>query len=162
MMTIPLTQGQVALVDDADYSALSAYKWHAWWSKKTQSFYAVRNTRKPNGEKTTESMHRRILELTDRHVQGDHRDHNTLNNQRANLRPVTKSQNMMNRSGAASHNKSGFRGVSWHREDRRWRARIKVNGKTMFLGNFTTPEAAFEAYGEANKKYFGEYGGVIA
>ena len=42
MRAIPLTQGQWALVDDADYEWLMQYEWCAQWDKDTRSFYAVR------------------------------------------------------------------------------------------------------------------------
>jgi hypothetical protein len=44
--TIPLTQGQFALVDEADYESLAVFKWHAIWNINTKSFYAVRNGNK--------------------------------------------------------------------------------------------------------------------
>jgi len=40
MKQIPLTKGQFALVDDADYDDLSQSKWHAVWISKT---YYYRN-----------------------------------------------------------------------------------------------------------------------
>ena len=42
-------------------------------------------------------MHRLILGLTDPSIQGDHIDHNKINNCRANLRACNKSQNQWNR-----------------------------------------------------------------
>ncbi len=63
MKKIPLTQGQVALVDDADYEWLSRWKWCAMWCSSTDSFYAVRHIRLPNGKWTTLRMHRAILGL---------------------------------------------------------------------------------------------------
>lgn len=40
MKTITLTQGEVALVDDADYGQLSRYKWFV--SKREHTCYACR------------------------------------------------------------------------------------------------------------------------
>lgn len=94
MKKIKLTQNKYTLVDNADYANLNQYKWYA--HKERGSFYAIRKTYYAN-KRITFSMHRQILGLKkgDKH-QGDHRDHNTLNNQRYNLRISTVSQNQMN------------------------------------------------------------------
>lgn len=39
-----------------------------------------------------------------------------------------------------------FRGVSYHKNNRRWVAQIKVNGKVEFLGNFISDVDAAEAF----------------
>jgi hypothetical protein len=95
MKEIQLTQGQVALVDDEDYEYLSQWKWYARWNKSTQSYYAVRTVgTKPN--QVTVRMHRFIMN-TLIGMDCDHKDHDTLNNQKHNLRNATKSQNSVNR-----------------------------------------------------------------
>ena len=45
-------------------------------------------------------------------------------------------------------NSSGYRGVSFHKKDKRWRARISVNGKNIHIGNFKTKEDAAKAYND--------------
>ena len=40
---IPLTQGQYAIVWESDYRWLMQWKWFAYWSPKTKTFYAIRN-----------------------------------------------------------------------------------------------------------------------
>ena len=66
---IPLTQGQFAIVDDADYEDLMRFNWCA--NKRPNGrWYAERAVRKPNGKQTIEYMHRRILGLKP----GDKRD----------------------------------------------------------------------------------------
>lgn len=94
--TIELTQGQTALVDERDWHDLKQFKWHAYWSVNTKSFYAVRTIRE-DGTKSTERMHRRIMRLGigDRR-QVDHQDHDTLDNRRSNLRIVTNRENHEN------------------------------------------------------------------
>lgn len=89
----------------------------------------------------------------------DHIDGDGLNNSLANLREATKSQNMCNQ-GANRRNTSGFKGVSWHNGDRKWRARIRLNNCYKFLGNFDSPEAAYAAYCKAAAELHGEYARV--
>ena len=108
MKQIELTQNQVTIVDDSDFEQLSKHKWQAWWNKCTRSFYAIRNGRKADGKRIKVSMAREILGLKrgDK-LQADHRDHNTLDNRRANLRIVTCQQNHFNRKSP--------KGYYWHK-----------------------------------------------
>lgn len=154
MIEIPLTKGQVALIDDADFDLVSKHKWHAKTSRNT--YYAQTSTRLPDGRKGKLKMHRLLLGLTDRSVHVDHIDGNGLNNQRSNLRTCTGSENMRNR-GAASHNKSGFKGVTWHKKGGHWRATIRLNGKYTHLGYFDTPAEAHAAYCKAADELHGEF-----
>jgi hypothetical protein len=85
------------------------------------------------------------------HINGDPSD-----NRFTNLRPATSSQNGAN-SRRGVNNKSGFKGVSWHAQAHRWRARIMVGRRQIFLGLFTDPTIAHAAYVEAAEKHFGEY-----
>lgn len=86
----------------------------------------------------------------------DHRNMIRTDNRWVNLRVAGSSMNKCNRR-AYKNNKSGFKGVSWHKSSRKWRARIFLNGKDVNLGLFTSPEDANKAYGEAAKKNFGEF-----
>jgi hypothetical protein len=82
----------------------------------------------------------------------DHIDGNPGNNKIENLRPVTYSQNNLNR-GKQKRNTSGFKGVTWVKTENRYSARIAINGKRLFLGYFDDPKKAHEAYCEAAKEY---------
>ena len=65
----------------------------------------------------------------------DHKDCNTLNNRIENLRPSNRSQNCCNK-GIGSKNTSGVKGVSWTKTNNKWRAKLKLNGKTFHLGYY--------------------------
>lgn len=159
MKLIPLTQGQFAKVDDADFGLISSFKWCARREKDT--FYAVRATsRNSPGGKSTMRMHRVISGAVHSDIV-DHIDHDGLNNQRSNLRFCTHTQNMRNRRGAISNSASGMRGVSKPRGRSKWLACIRVNKKTLYLGTYNSSPEASAAYAAANKKYFGEFSGAI-
>jgi len=86
----------------------------------------------------------------------DHIDLNRANNRFSNLRPATRSQNLAN-TRPRTRNSSGLKGVSWNRNAHKWRADICIDGKTRFLGYFTTPAAAHDAYNSAATEHHGDF-----
>ena len=80
----------------------------------------------------------------------DHIDGNRANNAWNNLRSVTRAENNRNRR-RQYNNTSGTTGVIWDRNRNKWRASIKLNGKTKYLGRFSTKEAAAAARQRAQK-----------
>jgi hypothetical protein len=154
MRKIPLTQGQVAFVDDDDYEMVSAYKWFAHWNRTGHSFYAYTNINVGNGRKTL-AMHNLIVK-TPSNMQIDHINHDTLDNKRGNLRLCTKSQNMMNKK-CYHNNTSGYKGVHWNPQNSKWRAQIQFNKKKKHLGYYNTPQDAAMAYDCVASKMYGEY-----
>lgn len=86
----------------------------------------------------------------------DHINGNGLDNRRENLRLATSAQNNMNKS-KQTNNHSGYKGVVFHKQSGKWRARIYVDGKQKSLGLFATPELAHRAYYQAAIEYFGDF-----
>ena len=78
----------------------------------------------------------------------DHIDRDKLNNKVENLREADKELNSWNRDKQAN-NTSGYRGVSWNKNAEKWHAYIKVKGRRIHLGLFSTAEEASEAYEKA-------------
>jgi hypothetical protein len=155
MKEIKLTQGKVALVDDADYEWLNQWKWHANISRNT--FYAKRAVWISGEKKYIHiKMHRLILGLTDPLVLADHKDGNGLNNQRENLRSCTEHENRKNRSSYIG-SKSKYKGVSLSPPSPNWRATITINGRMKHLGYFAKEEDAALAYNEAAANHHGEF-----
>lgn len=146
MREIPLTKGAVALVDDEDYARVAAFKWH-----RSKSGYAARTDRRVG--KRYVMMHRFVLGFPDA-PQIDHVDLNGLNNQKANLRPCTPTQNLRNRPPLKGRE---FKGITFRHEKGRWEAGIYIARRRLFLGTYKTDVAAARAYDAAAIKYFGEF-----
>lgn len=149
---IELTQGKFALVDLEDYKILSQRKW-----RYHSAGYAVGggNYYKKDRKIPNIYMHREILQVTGG-VQVDHINGNRLDNRKSNLRICTQSQNKMN-TKKNSRNKSGYKGVAWHKSSRTYQAYINFSKKFICLGYFHDPKKAAIVYNTAAKKYFGDF-----
>lgn len=75
----------------------------------------------------------------------DHIDRDPGNNRIENLREATPGENQQNTS-KKKNNKSGYTGVSWHKEAKRWRAEITIKRVKRHLGCYDTPQEAADAY----------------
>lgn len=76
----------------------------------------------------------------------DHINGKRSDNRIANLRDVTHAVNALNRQGPTVRNKSGFRGVYWKARERKWIAKIGINGSRKELGRFDDAQSAAQAY----------------
>jgi hypothetical protein len=86
----------------------------------------------------------------------DHIDGDKTNNRFVNLREATRQENCRNRI-RQKNNKSGFKGVSTARNGR-YRARVTVSGKEIYIGGFCNPSEAHAAYLQWAGQLFGEFG----
>ena len=83
----------------------------------------------------------------------DHIDRNPKNNNVNNLRAASKALNAIN-TGIPKNNTSGIKGVSWHKKARKWTAQIKIKGKKVHLGIFSSIIDAEKARKNAEKEAF--------
>lgn len=154
MKEIPLSRGLVALIDDADYAAVSQFKWYAQ-KRKNGSFHAARSVWDPKTKKRSVVYLHRFLMPGIKEI--DHEDGNGLNNQRYNLRPCTRLENTRAFKRKRAGTTSLFRGVTWAKWAGKFAARICVSGKQLRLGYFSDQKDAARAYDVAAYKYFGKF-----
>jgi hypothetical protein len=155
---IPLTNGQVAVVDDEDYLRASQHGWYALKHRGygETTYLAMTSIKDAAGVWTPISLHRFLLDARPGD-EVDHRDLNPLNCQRHNLRFATRAQNAQNRR-KFKNNQSGYKGV-YKRNNRRnaFRAQITCNGVQRCIGSFPTALDAARAYDREALRLHGEF-----
>lgn len=154
--TVVLTRGKTAIVNSVDADFIGQWNWCAYRCPKG-TFYAVR-TDHDGAVQRTVRMHR-ALACAPSSMEVDHVDRDPLNNRRSNIRIATRAQNNRNR-GRQRNNTSGYKGVSWYAEHEQWGGRIRVGGRTHFLGLHHDPADAYAAYCEAAARLHGEFANV--
>lgn len=82
----------------------------------------------------------------------DHVNNVRDDNRLSNLRLATSSGNGQNQALTSGRGTSRFLGVCWAKDNRKWQAQIKVDRKTVYLGQFATEEEAAEAYRAAKER----------
>lgn len=107
-----------------------------------------------NGQSYKE--HRIIMMLCFGHIpenaEIDHINHVRNDNRMVNLRFVTRRENQRNQS-LSSKSTTGATGVYFSKARKKYVAKIGVNRKLIFLGNYDTLEEAAAARAEANLKF---------
>lgn len=154
---VKLTKGKYAKVDACDYERVTSIRWSA--VKKGRNYYAL-SYRSVGGRKYNLGMHRYILGVRERGIVVDHINHDGLDNRRGNLRRASHRENMRNMrkwKGGNVRCTSRYKGVAWHKERRKWRSQITVDGEQISLGYHEDEDAAGRAYDEAAEMYFGEF-----
>lgn len=156
MATGITTNGVEFFVDDED-AFLLKINWVAGFCRNGKLMSIQTRLKGSDGKYRTYRLHRTILKQPRGNcLVVDHIDGDPANNCRSNLRVCTHGENARNQSRSMD-NTSGFKGVSWHKQSKKWRAYITVNYKRIHLGLFDTPEAAHEAYARAAEQYHGEF-----
>ena len=140
-----------AIVDEDDFGHLNQWR----WSLSGKGYARRKDT--ILGIEITRYMHRIVADIPDDSgLLGDHINGNRLDNRRANLRPATIDQNAQNRF--AQQGKLGgvrYKGVYASQNASTYSVRIRVDGKTLYLGSFKDQEAAARVYDAAALQHFG-------
>lgn len=153
---IPLTKSKFAIVDNEDFLKINESKWQLWSSKNSKANYAIRTIwDSANKKKINNKMHREIMGNIPIGMVIDHINGNGLDNRKENLRLCSSKNNSRNTISWRGYSK--YKGVSWHKWNKAWVARIRVDYKLIHLGYFVREEEAAIIYNHAAIKYFGRF-----
>jgi hypothetical protein len=145
----------IVYVDESDHKWLKKYKWN--FAKTGIKTYIVRTFIDENGKVNTVYIHRQIMGLNKgEKLQVDHKDRNTFNNCRSNLRIATQSQNL--RNSRKNKNKTGLHGVHEDKNTHKFISQIQSDDGKVHLGCYDTPELAGMARDIATHFFHGEFG----
>ncbi|WP_051287551.1 AP2 domain-containing protein [Paenibacillus taiwanensis] len=142
------------IIDLSDFEKANSVttSWGARYDPDINNYY-VQTTLKENGKNVLIQLHRFLCDAPKGMVV-DHINRDSLDNRRSrNLRVVTDAQNKQN-TRRRKNGSSKYRGVSKNKETGKWIARIKVNGKMIYLGTYGTEIEAAKVAREARLKYF--------
>ena len=155
MKKILLTRGYYTLVDDADFLELSGIKFHAN-GKPGNIYAAVGDTL--NGKRIKRKLHHILFGCVPG-LRIDHRNGDSLDNRRLNLRLASSQNNSRNMRKWKTGATSNYKGVCWHKRDKKWQVNIKPSAGVpqITTGSFKSELAAADAYDRAAIKYHGDF-----
>lgn len=135
------------IIDTEDIGKIKKYK----WSLSKNGYVRARSSQEPV------KIQHIIMGVRSKNGKDiDHKDQNKLNNRKSNFRFCTQAENLQNR-GKQKNNTSGFKGVSWDKARKRWKAQIAYNSKNKFIGRFKDKISAAVAYNTGAIKHHGEF-----
>ena len=146
-----LPSGEQFIIDADDLERVQ----HYYWSIDKDGYI----TSNDNSAKI--KLHNFVLGFTPRNkTYADHINRNRLDCRKSNLRIVTAQQNSMNKS-RQKNSTTGYIGVTFDKQQGRYKARIGLNDRRIQLGTSTNPVECAQMYNWAAPIVFGEFAGEL-
>ncbi|MFH1371800.1 MAG: HNH endonuclease signature motif containing protein [Planctomycetota bacterium] len=150
---IDLGQGKFTIVEPPDYYRLQCFKW--WLHSNGSNLYAARTAITDDLQAKIIYLQRQIMQPPD-HLVVDHKNCDSLDNRRENLRVVTQAENMRNRR-KRKNTSSRFIGVWFDKKRNKYTVQIRYKGRKLWLGRFKSETDAARAYDRAARQYCKEF-----
>lgn len=143
--------GLFALVDAEDFEFLSRFSWHLAGGKYGIGPATNRGS-DALGLRTKFRMSRAVL-LAPPGLSVCHKNGDTFDCRRSNLVLCTSKGVAEKRT---PHGRSDAKGVTWHKQAKRWQAAITSGGESHYLGLYQSKEEAIEVADRAIKHFHRE------
>ena len=139
------------LVDTGLMPVISQFAWS--YAEDIHGYAWAQTNIRVNGRRTTLKLHHLIMGVPLEGYCTDHRNGNSLDNRRKNLRVCTLAQNRQNQTKVRGRIK--YRGVMMN--GKRYRAALTYGGERYNLGTYDTPKEAALAYDMKARELRGEF-----
>jgi hypothetical protein len=147
--------GRKVTVDTVDVERLRNKPWRVDVDKRNVYFRYTKREKLPVKQKLMVYLHRFILNAAPWEIV-DHKNGNTLDNRKSNLRFATRSGNARNRK-TESGNRCGITGIRYGPRNNSYRVRVTVNNKELNIGSFSHIMIAEYELMKAVNKYHGDF-----
>lgn len=151
------------IIDCENLEYVMELTWCARYNDANNMYYASHTIYSKEAKTTTGTIDLQYYLLNrekDPNISIDHINNNSLDNRMSNLRKSITKENLKNRNGANSNNKSGYRNVAYIKNSKHpYRVQLMVNGKNTILGHFEDVDEAGIYAEEMRQKYYGDFAG---
>lgn len=145
-------------LEDLDRVIDFPYTWYAKYNHTNDGFYVYASQYNTETQKCNPIfLHQFIMNANGQTV--DHINNDTFDNRKSNLRITADTDNSKNRKGKNKNNTSGYRNVSWSKQDQKWIVQLQIEKKNKVLGRFDDVHEAGKFAEEMRQKYYGEFAG---
>jgi hypothetical protein len=141
-------------IDEEDFETLNQHKWRV--TKGTTGRVRVVTSYREAGKVKTITLGRFLMKPEGSLQVYPRRFNDGLDYRKDNLVVCSLQERQRLLPKNRKSKSSQYRGVSFSKKDKKWRAAIEVNGKSINLGSFASEDLAAQAYNQAAKQHFGE------
>ncbi len=152
--TITIASGQKVKIDKEDLDVVSEHTWRAT-TGSTGRLRVVTSIRKPEGSRSI-TLGRFLMKPSKTKQVYPRRFNDGLDYRKDNLVVCTMKERQRLISKRRTNTSSPYKGVSFLKAKKKWRAGIEVNGLAINLGDFAYESDAANAYNVAARKHFGD------
>lgn len=151
---IPVNKGYKAKIDQEDYDRVTKHTWRII-KKDSGRLKVVTNIVTAKGNRQV-SLGQFLMKPPKGKMVYPRRFMEGLDYRKSNLIVCTMAERQRILPKSRNHGTSRFKGVSYIISLKKWRASIKVKGKSISLGVYGSEVEAAEAYNRAAREYFGD------
>ncbi|MCC6277748.1 MAG: hypothetical protein IT289_07540 [Oligoflexia bacterium] len=144
-------------IDSEDFDRVSRHKWRIRTRKDTSKLTIITSVHTSKGARNI-SLGHFIMNPPKGKVVYPRRYFEGFDFRKDNLIVCTIQERQTMLPKKRSQASSNYRGVSYSKKNKRWRASITVKGRSINLGDYSTEASAALAYNQASKRYFGDLG----
>lgn len=152
--TITIVSGHKVKIDKEDLAEVNEHSWRAT-TGSTGRLRVVTSMRKPEGSRSI-TLGRFLMKPAKTKQVYPRRFNDGLDYRKDNLIVCSMKERQRLISKRRTNTSSPYKGVSFLKAKKKWRAGIEVNGRAINLGDFTYESDAAYAYNVAARKHFGE------